>query len=267
MQSNYKTGLVLSGGGARGIAHIGVLKAFEENNIIPGIIAGCSSGALIGVLWANGMQADDIFKFVEKKSFYNLFGMSLRGKGMMELKYFREALSKSIPHNTFNKLKIPFIANATNMRTGKCEYIKDGNLIDAVLASASIPMVLKPIIINDEIYVDGGVVNNFPSQPIRNKCDLLIGVNVNPNYIAEQLNGIWNIAYRSLYLHLMVTSEKGINMCDLVIETPTHTFGMFSVSKAKELYNAGYESAIKKITEIINLVETGNKLIASKKIN
>lgn len=105
----HQIGIALSGGAARGIAHVGVLQALYENGLHPDIISGCSAGAIIGVLYADGMLPKDILKLVEHKNLYSIIRMRLPDRGMMELGYFKDMLTKELKHNNFNALKKNFI--------------------------------------------------------------------------------------------------------------------------------------------------------------
>ena len=249
----YDIGITLSGGGARGIAHIGVLQALEEEGIFPKIISGCSAGALVGALYAAGFTPKKIFSFVENKSMYSIVKMNLTGRGLMEIAYFREILKKHIPHDTFEGLGKPFYISVTNLNKGGCEIIHSGNLLaDYVIASSSIPLVFKPVKIGDYWYVDGGVINNLPVEPIRDKCKFLIGVDVNPIHYVDSFSGMMAIGQRILNLSLYVNVEPRKKYCDAVIETDTMHYGPFSINKASELYATGYASAKDKIKEIKN---------------
>lgn len=250
MNFKHNIGITLSGGGARGIAHTGVLQCLEDNAVFPEIISGCSAGALVGSLYAQGFSPKEIFQFIEKKSLYSIVKMGLPNRGMMELSYFRELLKKNIPHDTFEGLQKPFYVSVTNLNTGACEIISSGKLSDFVLASSSIPLAFKPVLIGKNLYVDGGVLNNLPVEPVRSECKMLIGVNVNPVKYTEQLHGMWDIGYRVLFLSLMVNIAENKRLCDVVIEPDTEKYTIFNVNKAKELFELGYAAAEKKLAEI-----------------
>jgi NTE family protein len=250
LETKHHIGITLSGGGARGIAHTGVLHCLEEHGIHPSIISGCSAGALVGSLYAQGLPPMEIFRFIEKKSLYSIVKMAMPNRGMMELGYFRDILVKNIPHNSFEGLKKPFYLSVTNLNTGACEIIHSGKLIDFVIASASIPLAFKPVQVGKNIYVDGGVLNNLPTEPLRPQCKLLIGVNVNPVKYTEQLNGMWDVGYRVLFLSLKVNIAENIKTCDVVIEPQTDTYTIFNVNKARELFDLGYAATLEKISEI-----------------
>lgn len=254
----YKVGITLSGGGARGIAHIGVLQCLEDHHIYPEIISGCSAGALIGSLYAQGLSPKEIFQFVEKKSLYSIISMGIPNKGMMELTYFKQVLQKNIPHDSFEELKKPFYISVTNLHSGKCEIISSGKLIEYVIASASIPLAFKPVLIGEQLFTDGGVMNNLPSQTLRSKCKYLIGVNVNPIKPTKQLAGMWDISFRVLFLSLMVNMKESKKLCDILIEPDVENYTIFSVNKAKELCDLGYQATMIKIPEIKQAITQPN---------
>ena len=178
--------LGLSGGAAKGLAHIGVLKALEEFEIIPDVIAGTSAGALIGGLYARGISVNEmceLVKTVNVKKMAQLIDLSFKRGFLIDGKNIETFLSDIIGDVLIEDLPITFIATAVDINTGKGIYIKTGKLIDAIRASISIPAVFKPVQANGTLYVDGGVRQNLPLSVLRDyKPDVLIGVNVLKNY-------------------------------------------------------------------------------------
>lgn len=247
----HPLGIALSGGAARGIAHVGILQALYENDLHPNIISGCSIGAIIGVLYADGMLPENIIKLVEHKNFYSIVRVGLPDKGMMELGYFKDMLTKELKHNSFNALKKEFYLSVTNLNKGGCEVIHLGeNLIEFVIASASIPLVFKPVKINDHYYVDGGVINNLPTEAIREKCEVLIGVNVNTVKYNSNINGIKDVGMRCLDISLKEHVQARLKQCDIVIDPDTSAFSLFDLQKSKDIYQAGYNAALAAVPAI-----------------
>jgi|GEM_PF-1068457 len=154
--------LVLSGGGARGAAHIGVIKRLEEFNIKPVAIIGTSVGAMVGGMYAYGYSADEIYEILKKenKNFIKL-GYLFFIKPKKATNILKHILLKYLNHEKIENLKIPLYLNTTNITSCKREIFDKGNLVDVILASASIPFVLDSININGSIYMDGGVCDNF----------------------------------------------------------------------------------------------------------
>ncbi len=252
----YKVGITLSGGGARGIAHLGVLQALESAGIFPEIISGCSAGAMVGALYSEGYSPREIFSIIENKSLYSLIKMGLPDKGMMELGYFRKVLKEHIKHDSFEQLKKPFYLSVTNLNTGEDEIIGAGKLIEFVLASQSIPLAFKPVKIGEYLYVDGGVLNNLPVEPIRNQCEILIGVNVTPIRPTNKLYGMRDVGFRVLNLSLMTNMSSRIKQCDYVIEPATSEYTIFDMNKSKLIYDAGYEAALPVAEMIVNRIKS-----------
>lgn len=242
----YHTGLVLSGGAARGFAHIGVLKALNENGIFPDVVSGVSAGALAGVLYCDGYKAEEIFNIFRDKNLMKFATITIPRDGLLGIENLRKVLEGTLRAKTFHELQIPFYCNATNMNEGIAEYFHEGELIPKVMASACIPVLFKPIYINNITYVDGGVIDNFPLFPIEGNAEHIIGVHVNPTGKMQSIKSLLKIAERSF--HVMVNSrvkEMTAN-CDLFIQPDgLDQYGLLHASAGKEMYELGYESTMK----------------------
>jgi NTE family protein len=176
-----KTGIVLSGGGARGISHIGVLKALEEIGVTIDHVAGTSVGAIIGALHASGRTASEILDIVLKTSVLKSIRPSWNWRGLLSLEGLRTILSVYLPDDRFEALQIPLTVSATDIVKGKPAYFSSGELIAVLQASCCVPAVFAPVALNGSLYVDGGIMDNLPAKPIRPDVDLLIGVHCNHN--------------------------------------------------------------------------------------
>lgn len=246
--SQQTIGVVLSGGGALGYAHVGALQAIEEAGYKPQIISGTSMGALIGVLYAAGYSPEQIMQFAKEEKFYDRRHILKRGNrqypGLYSMKTVHDVLLRKIPHNSFDSLAKPYCACVMNMVEAKSEYIcSGGQLAEYVLASASIPTVFDAQMINGVQYTDGGMLNNFPAQPIRDTCDFLIGIDVLPltHKQAEK-------SYQSLLYALRnvqhVNSLAGRQLCDILIEVHAiDTYSEIDFKRYRELYEIGYREA------------------------
>lgn len=242
MTSTYQTGIVLSGGGARGFAHIGVLKALNEAGIYPDIISAVSAGSIIGALYADGHKPDTIFELLSEWDIYKLLRVYKPGFGVLKAMGIRKVLSRNLSTNELSELKIPLIISATNFTKATTEYFTSGSIIDAVMASSAVPLVLKPYIINGNMYVDGGLMNNLPVEPLEQKCTTLIGVNVNPVKEVSHFNSFRNFADRVLHLAIRANINIHIPKFDLYIEPENLSgYGLFKLSSAKEIYQIGYD--------------------------
>lgn len=236
-----KIGIVLSGGGARGIAHLGVLKALEEMGIKPSIISGTSAGAIAGAFYAGGYSIVDIKKIIEQADFFNLTNILIKKQGLFAMKGFEKLYQTHFPNNQFSDLQIPLIIAATDISKGEIVYFSSGNLAQPLMASCCIPFVFQPLYFNDSYFVDGGVLNNFPIEPLIGKCDIIIGSHVNS--IKPEVGEIHmkDIIDRSFHLAMNTTVKSKINSCDVFIEPPNMSqFGLFDVKKSNEIFEYGY---------------------------
>jgi len=246
MSPRYSYGLVLSGGGARGFAHIGVLKALDENGIKPGIISAVSAGSIVGALYADGKSPDRIFEIFASFDLFRLLKVNRPSFGLLKAQGISKTLEKELTVQNLEELKIPLIVSATNFTKAKTEFFSKGSITDAVLASSAIPLVLKPYSINGQMYVDGGLMNNLPVEPLINKCESLIGVNVNPVHEVEKVPSFRNFADRVLHLAIRANVLSNIQRCDIYIEPPgLMQFNLFKVSAADKIYQLGYLHAMK----------------------
>lgn len=256
MSKKYKTGICLSGGGARGIAHLGVLESLQNHGIEPEVISGASMGAIVGCLYAAGYQPRFILEEVKKEKLTKFISWSLPGDGFFDLEYMEELLSHHIPVNNFSALKKPLHVSVSNLNTGKNEVIHEGSLFEYIIASASIPIVFKPRIIKHQTYVDGGLLNNLPAFAIRDICDKVIGVNISHSGKVEKVSGMKEIAERCLRLAIQNNVSENLKACDILIQPErVADFYTFDFRKADEIFQAGFDATEAMIEEIIKNLE------------
>ena len=259
-------GITLSGGGARGIAHIGVLAALEKYGIKPEIISGTSMGALVGVFYAAGYSPKEILDIVETRKLHKLIKWHMPFSGLIDMDKVNEILTESIDPDNFSALKLPFYCAVTNLNSGMMEVISEGKLFQWVLASASIPVVFEPQVIDGQTYVDGGLMNNLPAEAIRDKCKTLIGVHVNHNGPEKEVKGLKTIAERCFRLGIAQNVNDSKKLCDFFIEPPdTRDFSTFNFNKAKEIYQVGFDETEKGILKIFESVDLEKVLDLKRK--
>ena len=251
--NNKNTGIALSGGGARGIAHIGVFKALEENGIEPNYVAGTSMGAIIGVMYAAGLNSQQMTTILKDEKIYKWFKVEWFRPGLLSLAGVKELLLKHIGHDEFDKLKHPFSIAVSNLNTGKGEIINKGNmLMDYVIASASVPLVFTPVEINNSKYVDGGLFHNLPSEALVSDCDYIIGSNVNPVGREEKVESVKQVGERVFNLAIAQNVWQSRTYCDFFIEPRRMAkFSPWDYFKVDELIEVGYKSANKVIHKFI----------------
>lgn len=251
MENHVTWGLALSGGGARGIIHIGVLHAFEEYGFKPLCISGTSIGAIIGALYAGGMKPDKMLELISHRRFLRMFSLKASVSGFLEMTYLKKILQQYLPE-TFEELSIPFYATATNLRRHEIEFFGSGPLHHAIIASASIPVLFPPVEINDELYVDGGVIDNLPATPCRSHCDKVLGVEVNFGNFTPDLKNMKNVAIEVFHIMLNQNSREGISMCDSLIRPELNSeFQLLDFSKWDQLFEIGRSTGAEWLKENI----------------
>lgn len=258
---SFKFGIALSGGGARGILHIGVLEALHKYNIYPEIISGTSMGALVGVFYASGMKPLQILDLVKESKMHKMIKWKLPSGGLLDMKKVRTVLENHIEADDFSALKIPFFCTVTNLNSGLSEIKSSGKLFPWVLASATIPVLFEPQIINGATYVDGGLFNNLQVDCIRHQCDFLIGVHVNHNGPEENITGFKAIAERTFRLIFAKNVNESLAKCDLVIDPyQTRLFNTFDFNKADEIFQIGFDETEKRIQELFKTGILGDNI-------
>lgn len=240
-------GIALSGGGARGAAHIGVLQALNDNGIFPKVVSGTSCGAVVGALYCAGYSPKEILKLTKDESFLKVFKLSLFRTSMLEQAYLREFLSKHLSSTSFGDLETRLHICIANINLGTSEIVSEGNnLIDVLLASCALPLIYNSVVINNYKYVDGGLLNNLPVEPLLTTTDKIIGVNLCPHEIRENIVGWRSVGLRCLQLAIWNTVKSRLSQCDFALEIEdSFRYGMFNLKKSEELFEVGYAEAMK----------------------
>lgn len=235
-------GLVLSGGGARGIAHLGVVKALNEQGVRIDRIAGTSAGAIAGVMVANGYTPDESLKIVESSSFMKHLRPAWNRMGLLRIDTAIDLYRKFIPHDSFEGLKIPLHIGAVDLNEGHFDVFESGELIRPVLASCCLPGIFEPMLLNKRQYVDGGVLNNLPVELIEHKVDVLIGSHCNPFGLAKPITSIRGVIERSLILAVQSKTKERFGKCNVLIEPPELArYALSDVKHAREIFRMGYQ--------------------------
>ena len=258
--SKLNIGICLCGGGARGIAHIGVLQALEENNIIPQYISGASMGAIVGAFYAEGLSPKEILDILSKPRFYKAFSFGIPIEGLTDLSYLKRLLKNNIKDDSFENLQKKLFVCISNLNTGAYEIFNSGKLSTIVLASAAIPLIFKPVRINESLYVDGGLLNNLPIEPLLNCTDFIIGVNVNNHGPMDKVEGMYNISERCAAVVIWENVKPRLAKCDISIEVEeAYPYGIFDFKSAAKIYEAGYKQTIAQIPEILEQIAIRKK--------
>ena len=251
-------GLVLSGGGSKGLAHAGVIKYLEEKNIKPTQMAGTSAGSIVGALYAWGKTPEEILEFFKSIYLFHWKHLTFKKAGLIDSESFRSYFHSIFDDATLSDLKIPIQITATDMVRGKLKIFSPKTKIaDAILASSAFPGVFSPYQIEGNVYSDGGILNHFPTDILQGQCDVVIGVYVSPiqKIEAKDLSSIKAVTTRAFDILSANSNVHKFNICDWVIEPKDLClYSTFETSKTKmdAVFNIGYEAA-KRSHEKLNL--------------
>jgi NTE family protein len=250
-KKKYKIGLVLSGGGARGFAHLGVIQALNEAGIFPDVVSGTSAGAIVGALYADGYSPKEILKLTNYSNRLKYFRPTLPKDGLLHISGMIKILEENLRAKTFEELKIPLFITATDLNNGCVDYFSSGELRNVIIASSSIPVLFKPVIINKKHYVDGGVLDNLPIKPIENICRYIIGSFVNPTGYEEKVDNLISIAERTFLLSMSKEVTEKSKKFDLFIAPlELRNYKILDPTKSKELFQVGYKETKEKLKGI-----------------
>lgn len=295
-----KTGIALGGGGARGLAHIGVLRILENNGIKPDFISGTSMGALIGAMYAAGISAEDIEKRCDafiRTDIYEALGFNnipegtsnnffqrikdkLKQKAMFYLSDVKMAfmdknavdsmIAYFLPPGNISDLKMPFSCIAVDIARGAEMVLTTGSVRSAVVSSMAIPGILPPVKQGGGIFVDGGVLQMVPAKALKNAgCDFVIGVDVSSKLkavSAEELSSSFNISQRSSEIAYAVLTELQSGYSDYVINPPVGGVKWYEMKRLREVVLAGENETMKKIPELKKMIKSKSRKTLLKRI-
>lgn len=245
-----RIGIALSGGGALGFAHIGVLKSLENHGIFPEVISGSSMGAIVGALYASGLSPDEMIQLIKDDKLYKITNLmsfhpwSLKA-GFSDHRMLKELIKEIITHNSFEKLEKEMHVCVSNMSLGEAEMHSEGNELDFwIAASASIPGIFEAMEHHGNIYVDGGLLNNLPVQILENKVEYIIAVDVLPYELPEKLKTPRDILMASVRVMQKQNSKEGKEIADFLIEPQAvKKHHEFSFDQYEDIYSSGIEAA------------------------
>jgi len=249
---SHELGLALSGGGAKGFAHLGVFKLLEECGIKPDIISGTSAGALAGVLYADGYTSDEIIEIFQGREFSEFGKIQMPKAGLFDMCRMKSFLNTHLRAKHIEDLEIPMVIIATDLDHGISHEFRSGPIQEAVIASCCVPIIFSPIEIDGIHYVDGGLFRNFPVTNIRKECKKIIGVNVSPLVPLKYKQTLLHIAERSYHYMFRANTMEDRALCDLLIETGgVMEYKMFDLENVDQIAQIGYNTAIKAFDAIL----------------
>lgn len=251
-QRPHKVGLALSGGGAKGFAHLGVFRLLEECGLKPDIISGTSAGALAGCLFADGYTSDEIKLLFKGREFSEFAKMQIPKAGLFDISRMSHFLRRHLHVKNIEDLKIPLVIVATDLDHGVSHEFRSGPIVEAVTASCSVPIIFSPVEINGIHYVDGGLFRNFPVSNIREECDKVVGVNVSPLIPQKYKQTLFYIAERSYHYMFRANTTEDRLLCDVLVEVDeVGSFKMFDLDNVDKIAQIGYEAAIQAFDDVI----------------
>lgn len=261
MVVNDKIGLVLSGGGFKALAQLGVLHYMFELKMPIHAIAGTSAGALIGAFLAQGFTPYQLLEICKEERILSYSLGSLKHGGLFSGHILGDLVRKHIPHNSFEGLKMDLFVHVTDLTNGRELIYNQGQLSLPIQASCSFPLVFQPVQYGDLLLCDGGLMNNFPVDSLVSNCHAIIGINVNPiNKITDKMN------YRQLVTRIIRISSSILppdskNACSLYIEPDgIEHFKMFEISRIEEMFELGYTCAKQHKDALLQIVESSKSI-------
>ena len=255
-QKNFKIGLAFGGGGARGFAHLGALKAFEEAGISFDEVSGTSVGSIVASLYAFGLSSDEMYAIGKKLKTSDIrnskmFFIPSKTDGIENL--VKSALGDAY----FEDMKKPLTIVAVDLKSAKEIHITKGNVVKAVAGSCAVPGIFEPVDFGEYRLADGGLQNTIPADVLRrNGCNVVVSIDVNPTRAyGTDSTKLSEVLKATLRILMKSNAVRGKMFSDIVIDTDTSKFRSTSLEGYEEMYKIGYESAKKAIPQIQDCIK------------
>ena len=243
-----KVGLALGSGGAKGFAHIGALKAFEEHGVKFDVVAGTSIGSIVGAFYANGYSATDMLQLMRTVDFSDVKRLVMI---RMNTDGVQRGLEKAIGDLEFSDLKLPFAAVATDFQTGQEVDLFAGKLSVALCASSAYPPFFKPVPVENRLLMDGAFVNSVPADLVRGMgADYVVGVDLSA-FRKQNKTGILSEFFPNSKIVTGNASLSGYRNSDVMVKPDLKNFKATQLSSADEMYDLGYEAALAVLPQIL----------------
>ncbi|MEA2082030.1 MAG: patatin-like phospholipase family protein [Elusimicrobiota bacterium] len=256
-KNRAKVGIVLSGGAARGLAHVGVIKCWQEKKLPLDLVVGTSVGALVGVLYASGLDGAEIGRIVSGLNWNELIEFKVTPSRILNLtsvissEKMGELLFAHLGKKRFSDLRIPFVCVACDIRTGEKIVFRDGELIPAVRASSCIPGIFEPVEYRHRVLVDGGVVDNVPTDiALDEGMDIIVASWTGGSRMLEDSRNILAVLTQVISVSGTVLSRQQLKRADVVIEPDLKDVSPLDLDKFAYSSAAGYDACRKKVDEI-----------------
>ncbi len=249
----YRLGIVLSGGGSRGLAHAGVLKALAEHGIEPDCIAGTSAGALVGALHASGRDSAEILKFFDDVHPFRFSRLALNKPGVIDSEKLVGSFLQWFPDDSFEALRKPLFVTGTDLVSGRLEVWSSGALVRPLIASSAVPFVISPTRVGGRLYIDGGIINNFPVEPLFGLCDTILGIHATPLSVRAEtdLDSTLAVSQRALEIGMYHASKRKFHHADFVLSPlELSRFTTFDTRRHAEIVEIGYQATLAQIDAV-----------------
>lgn len=258
-------GLVLGGGAARGMAHIGVLQALEVHGVRPDFIVGASAGALVGGLYAAGLSTARMYTLAHQIKWWDISRLPMTVSwstlaaltaplGILDLDRLSSWIRKTLDADLhFHELQIPFAAIATDIASGQSLMLNDGPIAPAIRASCSVPGIFTPVRRDGRLLVDGGASNNLPVSAVQQMgADYVIAVDLLPSVTSPTVEpkNILEVTITSLYA-LIRAAQVDLPLAHCVIQPAVGHISLADLAAVEELIVAGYEATLQRMPEIL----------------
>ncbi len=247
-----RIGLALSGGAARGIAHVGVLKYLEERSLRPACIAGTSAGSIVGSLYCSGKTVNQLVEIASTMSWKDMLSFSFPRKGLIDSSRLLKILKEHLGDITFTDLDIPLVVNAVDLSSGEEVVIEKGPVAESVQASCAIPGIFTPVKWNDYLLVDGGLLDNLPARHLQDrKMDYIIAVNVGAQRpLQKEPDNIFEILIQSYDIIRRHRDLPAYECTDTIIEPELGDITFHDTSNPGVLIDRGYEAARQSLEKV-----------------
>ena len=253
-----RIGIALSGGGVKALAHVGLLQALLEHDIEPNIVAGTSGGALVAALYGAGKSPEEMVDFFKKTPLFKFSLITWNKAGIVDSAKYQKIFREALGVNTFEDLKYPTTFTATNISDGTLAYFSKGDLIKPLIASSALPPYFSPVNIDGQLYTDGGVLNNFPIEPLKKRrCPIILGSFVNPvlHIQPREVSNILKLMQRVYHISLEANHEKKIEKCNYVfMPEEVSKIGLLDTRMINKAYRLGYEHALSEMSKIMKAI-------------
>lgn len=240
----YELGIAFSGGGAKGAAHCGAIQALNEFGIKPDVVSGTSAGSMVAAFYSAGFKPKEMIDMFLKMNFFkDIVTPSKPTGGLFDSTPLLDIIEEKMPYANIEDLPIPTYIVASDMDHGKPKVFSKGKIAPRLVASCSIPIVFKPMVINGVHYIDGGVFQNLPIPAIRNMCKKVMAFSVRrmePEAYKDNLLYTATRAYSMMFMSNIMADSK---LADIYIELNTDGCSVYDISNIPELFRRGYSDA------------------------